>query len=82
MGFNRPYRFCFIILTILLLTQMVQGQQQNLKERIQDNPFEKLPSNIKQLTNFGERPDISPDNKKIVFVARTFGDIMSMDLKK
>ncbi len=82
MRFNRPYRFCFTILTILLLIQLVQGQQKNLKERIQGNPFEKLPSNIKQLTNFGERPDISPDNKTIVFVARTFGDIMSMDIAK
>jgi Tol biopolymer transport system component len=66
----------------LLFIQLVQGQQKNLKERIQGDPLDKLPSNIQQFTNFGERPDISPDNKKIVFVARTFGDIMSMDIAK
>jgi Tol biopolymer transport system component len=32
------------------------------------------------LTHFGERPDISPDNKRIAFMAKSFGDAFLMDL--
>ncbi|PYV61615.1 MAG: hypothetical protein DMG95_11805 [Acidobacteria bacterium] len=33
------------------------------------------------LTHFGERADISPDNQRVAFMAKSFGDAMVIDLK-
>jgi len=40
-----------------------------------------LPPNIEILTSFGERADISPDNQRVAFMAKSFGDAMVIDLK-
>ncbi len=40
----------------------------------------KFPSYIKRMNYFGERPDWSPDGKKFLFVARSFGDVYEMDV--
>jgi Tol biopolymer transport system component len=45
------------------------------------NPLEDLPPNIEILTHFGERADISPDNQRVAFMAKSFGDAMVIDLK-
>ena len=45
------------------------------------NRYEHLPKNIEVFTHFGERADISPDNQRVVFMAKSFGDAMVMDLK-
>ncbi|HYK88592.1 MAG TPA: hypothetical protein VE398_07470 [Acidobacteriota bacterium] len=45
------------------------------------NPLEQLPPNIEILTHFGERADISPDNRSVAFMAKSFGDAMTIDLK-
>ena len=45
------------------------------------DPLEHLPHNIEVLTHFGERADISPDNKSIAFMSKTFGDAMVIDLQ-
>jgi hypothetical protein len=37
--------------------------------------------NIEVLTHFGERADISPDNQRVAFMAKSFGDAMLIDLK-
>jgi hypothetical protein len=50
-------------------------------ERTPGNPLEHLPSNIEILTHFGERADISPDNQRVAFMAKSFGDAMVVDLK-
>src|SRR5436189_2234641 len=52
-----------------------------LAERIPGNPLEHLPGNIEVLTHFGERADISPDNQRVAFMAKSFGDAMLIDLK-
>ena len=49
--------------------------------RKQGNPLENLPPNIEMLTYFGERADISPDNKQVAFMAKSFGDAMAIDLE-
>jgi Tol biopolymer transport system component len=43
-------------------------------------PAENLPPHITQVTHFGERADWSHDGKKILFLTKTFGDAMEIDL--
>ena len=44
------------------------------------SPLDELPRHIEQLTWFGERAEFSPDNKKIAFMAKSFGDAFEVDL--
>jgi len=50
-------------------------------QRMPGDPLDHLPATIEQLTHFGERADISPDNQRIAFMAKSFGDAMAVDLK-
>jgi WD40-like Beta Propeller Repeat len=50
-------------------------------QRSPDDPLQHLPSNIEILTHFGERADISPDNQRVAFMGKSFGDAMAIDLK-
>jgi acetyl esterase/lipase len=43
-------------------------------------PADELPPHITRLTWFGERADWSPDGKKILFLAKTYGDAYEIDL--
>jgi hypothetical protein len=52
-----------------------------VKKRLVGDPLQKLPKHIEVLTSFGERADISPDNKQVAFMAKTFGDAMLIDVK-
>ena len=49
--------------------------------RKQGNPLDHLPPNVEVLTHFGERADISPDNQRVAFMTKSFGDAMLIDLK-
>ena len=51
-----------------------------LAERKPGSQLDRLPKNMEVLTWFGERADISPDNKRIAFMAKSFGDAMVIDL--
>jgi Tol biopolymer transport system component len=44
------------------------------------SPEKNLPSNITQLTGFGERAAWSPDGKRIAFMSRSYGDAFEIDL--
>ena len=44
------------------------------------NPESQLPSNIVPLTGFGERPSWSPDDKRIAFMSKSFGDAFEVDV--
>jgi hypothetical protein len=50
-------------------------------ERKHGNPLDHLPPNFEILTHFGERADISPDDLRVAFMAKSFGDAMVIDLK-
>ena len=45
------------------------------------SPEDHLPSNITQLTAFGERASWSPDGERIAFMSKSFGDAFVVDLK-
>ena len=64
-----------LILSLCFLLLFIQDG------RKKGNPLENLPSNIEILTYFGERADFSPDNKQIVFMAKSFGDAFVVDLE-
>jgi len=65
------------LLTVLLLTFPLLV----LAQRKQGSPLDHLPKNIEVLTHFGERADISPDNQRVAFMAKSFGDAFVIDLK-
>jgi hypothetical protein len=66
-----------LLIACLVLALPLAGADQ----RKAGDPFENLPPNIEMLTYFGERPDISPDNQRVAFMAKSFGDAMVIDLK-
>ncbi len=45
-----------------------------------ENPADHLPPHITQVTWFGERADWSRDGRRILFLTKTFGDAMELDL--
>jgi hypothetical protein len=49
-------------------------------KRRTDSPLDRLPPNVEVLTHFGERADISPDDRRIAFMAKSFGDAFVIDL--
>ena len=57
------------------------GAPQSSQLRKRGSQLDHLPSNIELLTHFGERADISPDNQRVAFMAKSFGDAMVIDLK-
>ncbi len=50
-------------------------------QRKPGNPLDHLPANAEILTYFGERADISPDNQRVAFMSKSFGDAFVIDLK-
>src|SRR5437763_16503640 len=69
-----------ILLTLLTVFCVSASSEENYVRKT-GNPLEHLPSNIEVLTHFGERADISPDNQRVAFMAKSFGDAMLIDLK-
>jgi hypothetical protein len=61
---------CLLLLALPLAAQRQPGSQ-----------LDHLPPNMEILTHFGERADISPDNQRVAFMAKSFGDAMVIDLK-
>src|SRR5215470_3227546 len=45
-----------------------------------ESPADHLPAHITQVTWFGERSDWSHDGKKILFLSKTFGDALEIEL--
>jgi len=64
-----------LLLTLALSAGIAHAQ------RKPGSQLDNLPSNIEVLTHFGERADISPDNREIAFMTKSFGDAMAIDLK-
>src|SRR5947209_9413277 len=45
-----------------------------------ESPTDHLPPHIRRVTWFGERADWSHDGKRILFLSKTFGDAMELEL--
>jgi len=67
--------------TLLALVALMLAAAQEKQTRSPENPLKHLPANIEVLTHFGERADISPDNQRVAFMAKSFGDAMMIDVK-
>jgi WD40-like Beta Propeller Repeat len=63
---------CLSIITALYFSAAGQAKQDG-------SPEKNLPPNISQLTGFGERASWSPDNKRIAFMSKSFGDAFEID---
>jgi len=50
-------------------------------QRKTGSPLDHLPPEFEVLTHFSERADISPDNARVAFMAKSFGDAFVIDLK-
>lgn len=64
-----------IVILVLILSSTLWAQRKT------GNPLDQLPANIELLTHFGERADISPDNQRIAFMDKSFGDAFVIDLE-
>lgn len=65
---------------LISLTALVVSSAQAAEPKAGESPADHLPPNITQVTWFGERADFSHDGKKILFLSKTFGDAMEVDL--
>jgi hypothetical protein len=65
-----PAAVVFLALPVLCFCQRKQG-----------SPLDHLPKNIRMLTHFGERADISPDHRRVAFMNKSFGDAFVVDLE-
>ena len=65
---------------ILLATLVVVIRAPSAEPKAGENPADHLPPHITQVSWFGERADWSHDGKKILFLSKTFGDAMEIDL--
>ena len=63
------------LISILITSCLLHAQ------RKQSSPLDALPANIEMLTHFGERADFSPDNQRVAFMDKSFGDAFVIDLK-
>src|SRR3954452_24712086 len=70
-----PLQARSILFSFLLLAVPGFGQRKS------GSPLDHLPPEIEILTHFGERADISPDNQRIAFMDKSFGDAFKIDLK-
>jgi len=63
-----------------LLTALLLLAPETARRRT-DSPLDHLPANVEVLTHFGERADISPDDRRVAFMAKSFGDAFVIDLE-
>src|SRR5688500_2508783 len=69
-----------ILIITAFLCCMAESIAQSTQKRKTGSPIDHLPKNIEVLTGFGERADFSPDNKRVAFMSKSFGDAMVVDL--
>ena len=68
--------FGWIVLAVLSSPLLAAGQ-----ERQPIAPDQNLPPHITRLSWFGERADFSPDGKRVLFLSKTFGDALEVEIE-
>ena len=71
-----------LLLLLVFTAQLsrVNGEGENPVPKEGGNPAEHLPPWITRLTQFGERADWSHDGRKILFLAKTYGDVYEVEI--
>jgi hypothetical protein len=64
-----------------IVTGLMMGVCYRAQAQPEANPADHLPPHIRQITWFGERADFSADGQRVLFLSKTFGDAMELDLK-
>lgn len=70
-----------IAAAVALAIALQAAGQPAATRRAPGSQLDRLPANIEVLTHFGERADIAPDNQSVAFMAKSFGDAMTIDLQ-
>lgn len=65
---------------VLVLVALLVLAPETARRRT-DSPLDRRPANVEVLTHFGERPDVSPDNRRVAFMAKSFGDAFVIDFE-
>jgi hypothetical protein len=68
----------FRLASLTLLAAALPGRAQ---EQAPMPPHENLPPHITRLTWFGERADFSHDGRRVLFLSKTFGDAMEVEIE-
>jgi hypothetical protein len=68
-----------VCLTVFVMARITAAEP--AVPRDGDSPANQLPPHITRLTWFGERADWSHDGKRILFLSKTFGDAMEIELE-
>ena len=69
-----------LMASLLALVSCVSKTAEKQKKSDSLNPADNLPPHITRLTYFGQRADWSHDGKKILFLAKTFGDVYEVEI--
>jgi hypothetical protein len=82
---RRDVLACLVALAIPCSTVVVRGAEPRSAEppsgpRSGESPADHLPPHIRRVAWFGERADWSHDGKRILFLSKTFGDAMELEL--
>ncbi len=65
------------LLPVALVLALAPGVPQGTRT---GSPEDNLPANIKRMTHFGERASWSPDDKRIAFMEKSFGDAYEVEM--
>lgn len=80
MNARRCVRGLLIPAALLLVPAAAAGQQPPPAGAQEAPPDQNLPPHIRRLSWFGERADFSPDGTRVLFLSKTFGDAMEVEL--
>jgi hypothetical protein len=75
---SKPFHKPLFLLASLVAPNL--GWDASAEPAADKSPADHLPAHIAQVTWFGERADWSHDGKQILFLSKTFGDAMELDL--
>ncbi len=70
---------CLLILILSVIGHASNSTRQAVRAE-GGGPLDNLPAHIVRLTHWGQRADWSHDSKRILFIAKTFGDVYEIEL--